>query len=142
MGADSCTLEMRGSTPKDHCALHECISSKADGKSFLKTGEDAFGSRETLLLATLAAEGVPQVGELVRSLGAREPDERIVSTLAASAQAEESPLVRGEMIRVLARGGDRFSAVRETFQCMLDTETDPQNLELFHRFLSRTSSGP
>ncbi|WP_300521986.1 HEAT repeat domain-containing protein [Aminiphilus sp.] len=98
---------------------------------------------ETLLLATLAAENVPQVrGALVRSLGTREPDERIVSTLAASAQAEESPLVRGEMIRTLAKGSDRFPAVRETFQRMLDTETDPQNLELLRRFLSRTPSGP
>jgi len=78
----------------------------------------------------------------VRSLGAREPDERIASILAGSAQAEESPLVRGEMIRTLAKGRDRFPAVRETFQRMLDTETDPQNLELLRRFLSRTPSGP
>jgi hypothetical protein len=98
---------------------------------------------ETLLLATLADEGVPQVrGALVRSLGAREPDERIVSTLAASVRTEESPFVRGEMIRALAKGGDRFPAVRETFQRMLDTETDSQNLELLRRFLSRTPSGP
>lgn len=96
-----------------------------------------------LLLSSLANEQVPEVrSAVVRSMSQRGLDDNAVTALAQSAPTEQSVVVRGEMIRALAKGADSFPAARDTLQHMLETERDPQNLDLLRRVLSQAPKTP
>ena len=96
-----------------------------------------------LLLSSLANERVPEVrSAVVRSMSQRGLDDNAVRALAQSAPTEQSVVVRGEMIRALAKGADSFPAARDTLQRMLETEKDTQNLDLLRRVLSQAPKTP
>ena len=96
-----------------------------------------------LLLSSLANEKVPEVrSAVVRSMSQRGLDDNAFATLAESAPKEQSTLVRGEMIRALAKGTDSFPAARDTLQRLLETEQDTQNLDLLRRVLSKAPKTP
>ena len=96
-----------------------------------------------LLLSSLANERVPEVrSAVVRSMSQRGLDDNAFAALAENAPTEQSVVVRGEMIRALAKGADSFPAARDTLQRMLETEKDTQNLDLLRRVLSQAPKTP
>ncbi len=96
-----------------------------------------------LLLSSLASEKVPEVrGAVVRSIASRGIDDAAIAAIAENAQTEKNDLVRGEMIRALAKGVDSSPVARNSLERMLDTEKDPQNIELLRRALSRVPKTP
>lgn len=96
-----------------------------------------------LLLSSLANEKTPEVrGAVVRSIAQRGPDDNALAAIAESAPKEQNALVRGEMIRALAKGADSFPAARDTLQRLLETEQDAQNLDLLRRTLSKAPKTP
>jgi len=96
-----------------------------------------------LLLSSLASEKVPEVrGAVVRSIASSGIDDAAIAAIAENAQTEKNDLVRGEMIRALAKGVDSSPVARNSLERMLDTEKDPQNIELLRRALSRVPKTP
>ena len=123
------------------CLASENAATRAAAATALRRMPDARTGE--LLLSSLANEKVPEVrSAVVRSMSQRGLDDNAFAALAESAPKEQSALVRGEMIRALAKGADSFPAARDTLQRMLETEQDTQNLDLLRRVLSKAPKTP